>query len=107
MAQTTLFLETRSNPGQQALRSSVRRRRRRSCLSFLVPLGEQTELIDTGGANLVDDRDNVAILGARIALDINGFVQAAGKTILDLARQIFLQRSEERRVGKECRSRWS
>src|SRR6266700_3537155 len=91
MAQTTSFLETRSNAGQQALPSSIRRRRRRSCLSFLVPLGEQTELIDTGGANLVDDGDNVAILGARIALDINGFVQAAGKTILDLARQIFLQ----------------
>src|SRR6266487_1020163 len=91
MAQTTLLLETRSNAGQQALRSSIRGRRRRSCLSFLVPLGEQTELIDTGGANLVDDGDNIAILGARIALDINGLVQPAGKTILDLARQIFLQ----------------
>src|SRR5260370_20003463 len=60
----------------------------------------------------------VAYLTAQMALDLAGF--QAGKTVLapaiggsvgnavtQLARALGAKRSEERRVGKECRSRWS
>src|SRR6266404_497672 len=71
-------------------RSSIRRGRRRSCFVLLVLLGEQTELIDTSRANLVDNGNDVAILRACIALDVNGLVQTSGETILHLARDVFL-----------------
>jgi len=32
---------------------------------------------------------------------------AAGSTVWDIEGRPYLDRSEERRVGKECRSRWS
>ena len=35
------------------------------------------------------------------------FLQALGYTLLLAVISVLLARSEERRVGKECRSRWS
>ena len=35
------------------------------------------------------------------------FLQLAAKVIATRPDALFLLRSEERRVGKECRSRWS
>src|ERR1700687_6147164 len=70
------------------VRSSIRGRRRRTIL--LVFLGEQTELIDAGRANLIDDGDNFAVLRTSIALDVNGLVKAGGDAILDLTGEIFL-----------------
>src|SRR5690242_21782177 len=46
----------------------------------------------------------------KIGLD-NAYILSAGKFLLQLARKLVVQlccnRSEERRVGKECRSWWS
>ncbi len=49
----------------------------------MIFLGEQPELIDAGRADLIDDGHDVAILGASIALDVNGLVQTGGDAILD------------------------
>src|SRR2546427_7870100 len=38
------------------------------------------------------------LLGYETRLDVHGFLKDHG---------VYLRRSEERRVGKECRSRWS
>src|SRR5882762_6788142 len=73
----------------QVLRPSIRRWRRRRTI-LLVFLGEQTELIDAGGANLIDDGDDFAILRASIALHVNGLVKTSGDAILDLTGEIFL-----------------
>src|SRR5258708_12283251 len=74
---------------KQVLRSSIRGRRRRRTI-LLVFLGEQTELIDAGRANLIDDGDDFAVLRASIALDVNGLVKTRGDAILDLTGEIFL-----------------
>src|SRR5258708_29651697 len=61
-------------------------------------------------------RDDLVTGVQTCALPISGLdvrqseqlVYTAAETIPDLERQIVAQeRSEERRVGKECRSRWS
>src|SRR6266542_1870892 len=55
-------------------------------------------------------------LSLRTALEANvedeGAVVVQGRTLVDIARllpadEVQIKRSEERRVGKECRSRWS
>ena len=51
---------------------------------------------------IVDDKDIMNTLGK--AIDKNGMT-AAG--VLMAAASKLVGRSEERRVGKECRSRWS
>ena len=38
---------------------------------------------------------------------INGIIQGTNSTRLQVSNLSFTPRSEERRVGKECRSRWS
>src|SRR5260370_3341352 len=65
--------------------------RRRSLRRLLVSLGEQTELIDTGRANLIDNGDHVAVLGASIAFDVNGLVKAGGEAIFNLPGEIGLE----------------
>ena len=46
--------------------------------------------------------------GFRIGLSADGAaVMRQGEPIADLCENVTLIRSEERRVGKECRSRWS
>ena len=47
--------------------------------------------------------------GSRLAIDKEGYlyVSAGERSILEGRAQAQLLRSEERRVGKECRSRWS
>src|SRR2546430_20577 len=84
--------QTNGERCKRTARRSIRGWRRSSRSLLLIFLGEQTELIDTGRANFIDNGDHVAVLGASIALNVNGLVKT---------------RSEERRVGKECRSRWS
>src|SRR5437016_2170203 len=74
----------------QTVRRSIRGWRRSSRFTLLVFLGEQTELIDTGRANLIDNGDHVAVLGASIALNVNGLVKTGRDAILDLSGDIFL-----------------
>src|SRR5215510_5543932 len=60
---------THRNPERMVTAASVasRRRGRRLSCSFIA-LGQQPELVNAGGANLVHDGHNVAVLGASIAL---------------------------------------
>src|SRR5713101_1671859 len=66
------------------------RRRWRRCGS-LVPLGQEADLIDACRADFVDDGDHVAILGARVAFHVHGFVQTVGNAVLDLRGDFFLE----------------
>ena len=60
-----------------------------------------------------NDREKIRALAAKAHMSMSDYVTACclGKRIIvideqkELLRQ--LKRSEERRVGKECRSRWS
>src|SRR6267142_3371547 len=63
-----------------------RRRRRRS--SLFRTFGQQTQLIDTGRANLVHDRHHVAVLGARVAFEIDRLVQFVGNAVLHLSGKV-------------------
>src|SRR2546430_265860 len=82
--------QTNGERCKRTIRRSIRGWRRSSRFFLLVFLGEQTELIDTGRANLIDNGDNVAVLGASIALDVNGLVNTGRDAILDLSGDIFL-----------------
>ena len=53
---------------------------------------------------MVKNKNNMAIWGSRIKKDSSTLFQKVGNSI-DIDKKLF--RSEERRVGKECRSRWS
>src|SRR5215831_1857647 len=56
-------------PGTNGNRAaSVSRRRGRRAYRSFIALGQQPELVNPGGANLVHDGHNVAVLGASIAL---------------------------------------
>ena len=50
-----------------------------------------------------------AIVGESTAADLEGAARHAGEHLAALKTELSFidQRSEERRVGKECRSRWS
>src|ERR1700739_214404 len=61
-------------------------RRRRTTL--FIAFGQQTQLIDAGRANLVDDGDNGAIFGPSIALQVHGLIQLAGNAVLHLSGQV-------------------
>src|SRR5690348_17434946 len=75
---------------QPNLTASITRGRTRGCCGLLHPLGEQPELVHTGGTNLVHDRNDVAVFRPRIASDVNGLVEAARYAILDRARDFIL-----------------
>ena len=49
---------------------------------------------------------DVAVKDGKIAAMAQN-IEADAKEIYDAAGKLVLPRSEERRVGKECRSRWS
>src|SRR2546430_15638705 len=71
-------------------------------------------IIAVGGAT-VGEAISAAACGAQPALDRAGVphlieflqIQAGGGRIVDVGDPVPAVRSEERRVGKECRSRWS
>ena len=69
------------NNGHTALRDA----------GFCTPLGSITALVGVNGSGK-----------STLFKAIMGFLKPAAGTI-----QVLLLRSEERRVGKECRSRWS
>src|SRR5256884_2832245 len=71
------------------------------CSSDLLPFLDQIEERQALVAVVLGDRDDQAQVGLdhpRLRLHV---------ALLDLLGQLDLLRSEERRVGKECRSRWS
>src|SRR5436190_8299962 len=82
--------QTNGERCKRTARRSIRGWRRSSRSLLLVFLGEQTELIDTGRANFIDHGDHVALLGASIALNVNGLVKTGRDAILDLSGDIFL-----------------
>ena len=47
-------------------------------------IGDQADVIDARGANLIHDLDHVAILGATVALDEHGLVQLVGNAVPNL-----------------------
>ena len=51
--------------------------------------------------------EKVAALYADFSKDANAQIENGNKAAGTRARKASLDRSEERRVGKECRSRWS
>ena len=51
--------------------------------------------------------DGVYVLPINKETDLNVIIQSSNSKELDLSKLSFKIRSEERRVGKECRSRWS
>src|SRR5687767_15802244 len=63
---------------------------------------ETAQALAAAGTRIPSLRTNVEHLsgGQRQAIELNRFVHWGGKLVL-------LDRSEERRVGKECRSGWS
>src|SRR5215213_11920785 len=69
----------------------------------------ERELVDRCGALLGGSVVTFDDLFRRIARDHHDAVPVAteAQTSLVLARAVTSARSEERRVGKECRSRWS
>src|SRR5260221_14259413 len=78
----------------------------RGIVSFLaravVRNARVAKLVDRHGQRLRDYWPVVALLVAGAALTV-----WAGDGFIDLAEMVHARRSEERRVGKECRSRWS
>src|SRR5947208_9496101 len=82
--------QTNGERCKRTARRSIRGWRRSSRSLLLIFLGEQTELIDTGRANFIDNGDHVAVLGASIALNVNGLVKTGRDAILDLSGDIFL-----------------
>src|ERR1035437_9028201 len=72
----------------------------------VVPRGDTIEV----SAELTDVRDNTEIWGKHYSgksADIISLQQQIAGDIADRLRSKLSTRSEERRVGKECRSRWS
>src|SRR5271165_2860039 len=53
-------------------------------------LGQQAELIHASGADFVYRADDVAVLGARVALHVHGLVQTTGNAVLDLVGKVGL-----------------
>src|SRR5437763_8156074 len=80
---TYVTSETENRSG--SVRLWGRRRRRVS----LVALCQQTDLIDTRRADFVYNGDHVAILGARVALHIDGLFQPAGDAVLHFSGNFF------------------
>src|SRR5579859_2327871 len=68
----------------------IRRRRRRRRSVPLIALRQQPDLIHARGADLIDHRDNVAILGARVALHVHHFFQPVGDAVFHLRHDLFL-----------------
>src|SRR5690348_11419060 len=68
---------------------SGRRRRRRPALLFIL-LGQEAELVDSGGADFVHHRHNIAILGSSVALHVNGLIETSRDHILDLPGDVIL-----------------
>src|SRR2546430_9033208 len=88
--------------------SSRRRHTRFDCdWSSDVCSSDLTELLDSALdlarlATARDDRGVILVDGHFL-----GLAQLLDLDILELDAQVLCDRSEERRVGKECRSRWS
>src|SRR5277367_965350 len=64
--------------------------RRGRCSAFLILLGQKAELIDACGADFVHHRNNVAILGASVALHVDSLIETSGQHILDLPGDVVL-----------------
>src|SRR6266568_13151 len=88
MANTRQKLAARKRPPDPT--ASISRGRTRGCSRLLHPLGEQPELVHTGGTNLVHHGNDVAVFRPRIASDVNGLVETARYPILDRARDFIL-----------------
>jgi len=77
-------------------------------LDILVKVREETgmpvitEAVDHECCDLVEEKADIIQIGARNMQNYT-LLRRAGKA----KKPVFLKRSEERRVGKECRSRWS
>src|SRR5215472_5232255 len=73
--------------------------RRRSGSSPLQPLGEQSELIHSGGTNLVHDGNDVAVFSPRIASDVDGLIETARYPVLDLTGDFILRHLRTAKVN--------
>src|SRR5258707_13618382 len=51
--------------------------------------------------------ENVLLRDVQLPAMLKGSIEAKQQAEQDALRMSFILRSEERRVGKECRSRWS
>ena len=60
-----------------------------------------------GGSTYQELEDEVAALGVPADVSVSGPLLSTRLGARELARAVLHRRSEERRVGKECRSRWS
>ena len=63
-----------------------------------------------GGVNAVNRMIEAGLRGVEfiaVNTDAQALLMSDADTKLDVGRDLTLTRSEERRVGKECRSRWS
>src|SRR5580698_2407109 len=65
-----------------------RRRRWRFRSALLVLFREQADLIHTGGADFVDNRNDIAVFRTLIALHVHGLIETVRQLILDLIGQI-------------------
>src|SRR5262249_47397083 len=52
------------------------------------PLGQQTNLVDACVANIVDDLDDIAILGTAITFDENSPIELACQEVIDLRSEV-------------------
>src|SRR5256885_9003683 len=64
-------------------------------------------LVNSLGEIATAHRYNVLSLCQEFLRNGNGFVKQSARVIAQIQNQHLPHRSEERRVGKECRSRWS
>ena len=69
-------------------RRSLRSRRRGRRRAHLALFGEQTQLVDAGGADVIHDFGHGAVLGTGIGADVHALVGAAGQLVLDLVGQL-------------------
>ena len=65
----------------------------------------EDEISDDASSNLRQIRRNMKITGDRIHTQLSSLVNGSARNYLQ--DSVITMRSEERRVGKECRSRWS
>src|ERR1700677_1555380 len=71
-------------PSNECLLPARRRRWRRSGGITLYSLGQQAQIVDASGADLINHLDDLAVLGARIAAHEDGLVDTVGNQVLHL-----------------------
>ena len=79
-------------------------------LSFTIEKGKIYGFLGPNGAGKSTTMNMITgyIASTQGEILIDGHMTTKGKTVtIDLSNYVKTDRSEERRVGKECRSRWS